>query len=240
MANRGYVRQPLTVLHYSACVVSVIRLVFALQVGSLDGSCTSLPRFAALTACGIISHKAFPFENVTITDLCAKGDAVPAAWASEAEICAGFLVVSIPTYRPIYRKVVYGSDDALDVRTGKCYELELGSYESNNHASHKAQVSAQRILSPAQLGASVTDDIELVKRVQHNGSWVRMTPETHVQKFPIWRGTQLIVYPRDLLKSDSRVQPRKKGGKVRRRCAALAISDDMIIGFMEKHSDKSK
>ncbi|KAL2277766.1 hypothetical protein FJTKL_15203 [Diaporthe vaccinii] len=88
----------------SACVVSVIRLVFALQVGSLDGS----------------------------------WDAVPAAWASEAEICAGFLVVSIPTYRPIYRKAVYGSDDALDVRTGKCYQLELGSYESNNHASQGA------------------------------------------------------------------------------------------------------
>ncbi|KAG6368463.1 hypothetical protein INS49_002670 [Diaporthe citri] len=69
----------------SACVVSIIRLVFALQVGSLDGS----------------------------------WDAVPAAWASEAEICAGFLVVSIPTYRPIYRKIVYGSADALDPRTGK-------------------------------------------------------------------------------------------------------------------------
>lgn len=109
-----------------------------------------------------------------ITNLCAKGDAVPAAWASEAEICAGFLVVSIPTYRPIYRKIVYGSAGALDVRTGKSYQIEPGSHESNDHASHKVQVSAQRILSPAQLGISVTDDIELVRHIQHNGSWVRM------------------------------------------------------------------
>lgn len=174
---------PLTVLHSSACVVSIIRLVFALQVGSLDGSCKSFPRFAALKACIIISYKACPSKKVIITNLCAKGDAVPAVWASEAEKCAGFLVVSIPTYRPIYRKIVCGSADALDVRTGKSYQLEPGSHESNDHISHKAQVSAQRILSPAQLGINVTDDIELVRHIQHNSSWVRMENDIDGSRF---------------------------------------------------------
>lgn len=109
-----------------------------------------------------------------ITKLYAKGDAVPAAWASEVELCGGFLVVSIPTYRPIYRKIVYGSADAPEARAGKPYQPEPGPHERNNHASHKVQVPAQRIPSPAQLGTSVTDDIELVRHIQHNGAWMKM------------------------------------------------------------------
>lgn len=104
---------------------------------------------------------------------------MPAAWVSEVELCAGFLVVSIPTYRPIYRKIVYGSADALDVRTGKSYQLEAGSYENNKNGSHKVQVSVQRTVPPTQLGISVTDDIELVRHIQHNGSWVRVAENYH-------------------------------------------------------------
>lgn len=115
--------------------------------------------------------------EVISTDTCApKGADIPVAWASEAELCVGFLVVSIPTYQPIYRRLVYGSADALDVRTGKVYQLQAGSYETKNHASHTEQISAQHTLPPAQLATciSVTDEIELVRNAQHNGTWVRM------------------------------------------------------------------
>lgn len=108
-----------------------------------------------------------------------KGTAIPAAWVSEVEICFGFLVVSIPTYRPIYRKIVYGSADAQDVRTGNSYQLEAGSYGSNKNASHNVQVSAQRTVPPTQFGISVTDEVELVRHIQHNGSWVRVAESYH-------------------------------------------------------------
>lgn len=168
--------------------------MLALSVSSVSCSLSKSARLTALVCrslgvaafkvCKITSYKALPWEKVINTNLCAKGDAVPAAWASEAEICTGFLVVSIPTYRLIYRRIVYGSADALDAGAGKPYQLEPISHESNNHASHNVQVSAQRILSPAKLGISVTDDFELVRHIQHNGSWVRMEEsEIHGSRF---------------------------------------------------------
>lgn len=90
------------------------------------------------------------------------------------EICFGFLVVSIPTYRPIYRKIMDGLARTVDARSRKHYQLEAESYESNKSAPHTCQVSAQQIFSPAQLGIVVTDDVELVRYVQHNGDWIRV------------------------------------------------------------------
>lgn len=93
-------------------------------------------------------------------------------WASEAELCVGFLVVSIPTYQPIYRRLVYGSADALEVRTGKAYKLQAESHKSKNQVSHQVKASSQATLPPIPLGISVTDDIQPVRLTQHNGSWV--------------------------------------------------------------------
>lgn len=39
--SRG--REAIDILDFSACIVSIVRLVFAFQVGSLDGSCMSVP-----------------------------------------------------------------------------------------------------------------------------------------------------------------------------------------------------
>ncbi|KAG8159748.1 hypothetical protein KVR01_010385 [Diaporthe batatas] len=131
----------------SACVVSIVRLVFALQVGSIDASWAD----------------------------------IPAAWASEAELCVGFLVVSIPTYQPIYRRLVYGSADALHVRTGKAYQFQPWSRKSKSHLSHVAKASSQSTLSPMPLGISVADDVQPVRHTQHVATWVGQ-PGTELRK----------------------------------------------------------
>lgn len=105
---------------------------------------------------------------------CTKGDSIPAALASEMEICFGFLVVSIPTYKPIYRKMMNGLARAQDSRTRKHYQLETGSYGSNKGFPHTSQDSARPTLSPEHMEVVVIHDIELASHFQHNGDWIRV------------------------------------------------------------------
>ncbi|KUI61327.1 hypothetical protein VP1G_08505 [Cytospora mali] len=108
-----------------------------------------------------------------------KGTAIPAAYLSEAEICVGFLVVSIPTYRPIYHKIVHGTAHALnsDPSTGPGYQVQIGSHGYNNTASKLVQVSPNRTLNSVTPGISVTEDVELVRHVQRDGTWVKVSEE---------------------------------------------------------------
>lgn len=107
----------------------------------------------------------------------AVGTAIPAGWVSEAELCVGFLAVSMPTYRPIYRKIVDGSVDGPDASTGNSYQRPLARGNDKN-GSHSVKVSAEQLhlSSPSQQGISVTDDVELVHHVRHDGAWV-MVPD---------------------------------------------------------------
>lgn len=162
----------LTFLNSSAYVVSIIRLVSALQVGSLDSPCTLGPLIRkSKTTCD-------PLGRMN-ANRCTKGDSIPAALVSEVELCFGFLVVSIPTYRSIYRKMTDGLASALEARIRKPYQVGAGSYGSNNSAPYTFQVSAQRTLSPAQMGIVILNDIQLVRHVQHNGDWIRVAENEH-------------------------------------------------------------
>lgn len=109
------------------------------------------------------------------------GTAIPAAYLSEAEICVGFLVVSIPTYRPMYHKIVHGTAHSTesDSSVGPGYNVKIGSNGYNKTASNLVQLSPDQTLNSMTQGISVTDDVELVRHAQRDGTWVRVSDENN-------------------------------------------------------------
>lgn len=98
-------------------------------------------------------------------------DDMPAALVSVAELMAGFLAASIPTYRPLWRRI-FSQDEKRNTAstngTGssgeKCNSSERGPWTSTMKTQTKVStgvgMSRARTISDSE-GISVTRDIEL-------------------------------------------------------------------------------
>ncbi|RYO83906.1 hypothetical protein DL766_001733 [Monosporascus sp. MC13-8B] len=131
----------------SACIISMVRLAFALEVGSTaDGS----------------------------------WDNIPAGLLSVVELMTGILAVSIPTYRPLYRRLVEGPSW---VKQSIQNDYASGNRNAEYHRSfgregpRSVSVSAGRVSVGTRQGISVTNQIELTVHTSKGGSWVRVPDE---------------------------------------------------------------
>ncbi|KAK0618505.1 hypothetical protein B0T17DRAFT_656595 [Bombardia bombarda] len=97
----------------TAVIVSIVRLVYSLDVGSVDGSWT----------------------------------AIPAAYTGALELTLGFLVVSIPAYRMLYKRIFSPDDPSTSWShglgntggsSGAVLNYKRSPYDSNNSASNIA------------------------------------------------------------------------------------------------------
>jgi len=86
--------------------VSIVRLVYSLYVGTIDGSCKHLFLPPALFLIPLLAVSRVIWTILTY--MLGTGDAVPAGYASCVELTVGIFVVSIPVYRKLYRKTVKG------------------------------------------------------------------------------------------------------------------------------------
>ncbi|KAI0108737.1 hypothetical protein F4776DRAFT_643591 [Hypoxylon sp. NC0597] len=109
----------------SACIISIIRLAFAIKVGSTDDG---------------------------------SWDDIPAGLLSIVELMVGFLAASIPTYRPLYRRIVHGSTSSAPISNTPPPRLDYGpSKKADNEAGYSNESAGNSLL-----GINMTDQIELV------------------------------------------------------------------------------
>lgn len=115
-----------------------------------------------------------------------KGVAVPALLISQVEVCFGLLVVSVPTYRPLYRKLVYGtaekeSQPGISGPRPLAYLgfKKISSYASKwNDSEHRVEITAGKDARDSPRGICIQDDVELVRHIQRDGIWVRVSDDT--------------------------------------------------------------
>ncbi|KAI0165255.1 hypothetical protein GGR52DRAFT_575346 [Hypoxylon sp. FL1284] len=125
----------------SACIVGAIRIAFTVKLAIERGTTDRT------------------WENV------------PTGMLSVVEIMTGFLAASIPTYRPLSKRIFQGSNKSRDDKAGS-------TAKSNGRvASHTAQISAGRSQWKTHGGIRVTDHIEFIKHAARNGTWVRVADE---------------------------------------------------------------
>ncbi|KAI0010871.1 hypothetical protein F4779DRAFT_575771 [Xylariaceae sp. FL0662B] len=132
----------------SACIVSICRLAYSLQLGAFDGSWTG----------------------------------IPASMVSIAEMMAGMLAASIPTYAPIYRIWLLRSSTR-----NKSYadsEARARTPVYTNSCPPSVRVTGNRVDANPGPGIKVTSNIELVRHTYaNNGTWVRVPEEEEVRLF---------------------------------------------------------
>lgn len=113
------------------------------------------------------------------------GVAAPTLLISQVEVCVGILVVSIPTYRPVYRKLLYGTAES-QASPGISDPRPLaylgfgkigGNYDSHNSSKHHVDITAGGKVRGEREGISVMDDVELVRHAQRDGAWVRVSDD---------------------------------------------------------------
>ncbi|KAI1416809.1 hypothetical protein F5Y13DRAFT_204156 [Hypoxylon sp. FL1857] len=125
----------------SACIVSIVRLFYSLQIGTIDGA----------------------------------WDAAPSLIVSIVELTVGMLAVSVPTYRPLYRRMFSRSIDDSRWRFEGPTKDTLKKELYGRDTQTTVNVSASRgYFQDAPPGINVVDQIELVRHTNRSGNWVRV------------------------------------------------------------------
>ncbi|KAI0378947.1 hypothetical protein F5Y04DRAFT_290669 [Hypomontagnella monticulosa] len=129
----------------SACIVSIVRLFYSLQIGSVDDG---------------------------------AWEAVPSLIVSLVEATFGMLAVSVPTYRPLYRRIFHRSAEDLrwhsDGATKDSMKKGLYGREVQTNVNVSAAKGHLPDVSP---GINVVDQIELVRHANRSGKWVRISDD---------------------------------------------------------------
>ncbi|OTA80569.1 hypothetical protein M434DRAFT_37906 [Hypoxylon sp. CO27-5] len=122
------------------------------------------------SACIIsIIRLAFTIKVGSTTD--ESWDDIPAGLLSIVELMFGFLAASIPTYRPLYRRIVHGSVTPSPIPNTPPHRLDNGlGKEAINKASRSCEsdpeligdLSTEHLSEDNFLGTRMTDQIELV------------------------------------------------------------------------------
>ncbi|KAI2633170.1 hypothetical protein GGS26DRAFT_590766 [Hypomontagnella submonticulosa] len=129
----------------SACIVSIVRLFYSLQIGSVnDGA----------------------------------WEAVPSLIVSLVEATFGMLAVSVPTYRPLYRRIFYRS--AEDLR----WRFEEVTKETTREGLYGKEIRTDVNISTSRghshdtpPGIKVVDQIELARHENRSGNWLRVSDD---------------------------------------------------------------
>jgi hypothetical protein len=110
---------------------------------------------------------------------------------SATELTVGFLVVSIPTYKRIYRWVFKGehyrpskSSDPYSYDNNYNRNLAPFSYsqsdKSNKETTHASQVSSAQTIDRIPSFITVPDQIELARHAKKNGTWLEVPDDAEL------------------------------------------------------------
>ncbi|KAI1860569.1 hypothetical protein JX265_009968 [Neoarthrinium moseri] len=104
-------------------------------------------------------------------------DIVPAGLLSVAELMSAILAACIPTYRPLFRKLVEGSTVGKKIAWSGYGSAAIRNDKISRDAPHTVNVSAGRFPNSTRPGINVTNQIELSVHRSKGGSWVRVPDE---------------------------------------------------------------
>ncbi|KAI0545610.1 hypothetical protein F4679DRAFT_588352 [Xylaria curta] len=91
------------------------------------------------------------------------------------EMTVGLLAVSFPVYRPLFKKLAHANDsDKQSVEAGNCSGAR---HDEFNRTHHEVTVSAVRDISTRHVGIIVTNEIELMRRSNIGGGWMKVPDE---------------------------------------------------------------
>lgn len=118
----------------------------------------------------------------------ASWEDIPAGLLSAVELMAGILAASIPTYRPLYRRIVYGS---INLSTNTDAMPSYGDHPDRKYSKGKSRdlsldtqlsvgVTAGGFAATSRQGINVTNQIELVRHKNMGGNWVRVPDEVNL------------------------------------------------------------
>lgn len=161
-------------MYHSACIVSIVRLAYSEKVGTTaDGSCRlhKSPMFS--------THKRIKFvprADVNFT----SGDNIPAGLASAAELMVGFLAASMPTYRPLYRRLRHGDFEGSNGASNSGHEYRF------EHPRNTVKITGGNGGAPLSgTGINVTNQFEMNIHPNHRDKWVRAPDETDDDQNPL-------------------------------------------------------
>jgi hypothetical protein len=141
-----------------ACITSIVRLAFSLKVGStFDGSCKSWAVFMLASLANATSN---------------TGDNIAPGFVSTVELLVCLICASIPTYRPLYNRVVRKTFGTVN----DSQNTKISAYKSYPSAN-RAKVTSDGTIVTTTPGIHVTDQVELMRYAETNGAWVRVADE---------------------------------------------------------------
>ncbi len=158
----------------SACIVSILRQNSTLNVGT-----TADPSCMPVLALSFPPHTLWVYShmNLLLTLLvCYPDDDIPAAVLSTIETSVGIFAVSLPSYRPLYQRVMQRLFPASST-TKNSY----GKSGYSNQSSHVAgwtghrtdtRIMASRAANNKSSGISVSRDIEMTSHSSADGTWI--------------------------------------------------------------------
>lgn len=140
-----------------------MRLFYSLQIGSVnDGACKFIK----------------PVQLYTSLTQFIEGEAVPSLIVSLVEATFGMLAVSVPTYRPLYRRIFYRS--AEDLR----WRFEEVTKETTREGLYGKEIRTDVNISTSRghshdtpPGIKVVDQIELARHENRSGNWLRVSDD---------------------------------------------------------------
>ncbi|KAF4630097.1 hypothetical protein G7Y89_g8043 [Cudoniella acicularis] len=118
--------------------------------------------FALGSSACIISIVRLGFASKVGTTADGSWDDIPAGLASTAELMTGILAASIPTYRPLYLHLVYGSATGK-TQVGSSGRNRYGPNSSNKNPSLGVKIFSGDNSSPSKEGSgiNVTSEVEM-------------------------------------------------------------------------------
>ncbi|KAI0157907.1 hypothetical protein GGR52DRAFT_180575 [Hypoxylon sp. FL1284] len=105
-------------------------------------------------------------------------DVVNPSILSIVELMAGFLAVSIPTYQPLYRRILHGTEskELQNIQRGDKYARSGAQYLWNTPRNVEIFATSSSD-EPKPWAINVTNHIELSTHSTAGGSWVRVPEE---------------------------------------------------------------
>ncbi|KAI0424816.1 hypothetical protein F5Y09DRAFT_347330 [Xylaria sp. FL1042] len=132
------------------CIVSIVRIPVWVLSEDVDLSCTLTSRRRN------IAEAEKPMVNTCIT-----GKIVPPALLAATELMVGFLAISFPVYRPLFKKS--GHINNSNHRFAEIGDRPASRHDRSSQFQHGFTVPVGRDCSPCHLGITVTDEIELMR-----------------------------------------------------------------------------
>ncbi|KAJ0106743.1 hypothetical protein J7T55_001267 [Diaporthe amygdali] len=136
--------------------------------------------FAMGSSACIVSIVRLAYSEKVGTTADGSWDNIPAGLASAAELMVGFLAASMPTYRPLYRRLRHGDFEGSNGASNSGYEYRF------EHPRNTVKITGGNGGAPLSgTGINVTNQFEMNIHPNHRDKWVRAPDETDDDHNPL-------------------------------------------------------